>query len=77
MEQKTGAQCSVCHRPGAKWIARLGNERLAVHSSCGKTLVAMAPKGQAVKVIPSEDLRTEWQAKAFWTAKFAAAAKKA
>lgn len=74
-QEGNGARCAVCHRPGARWIARLyygdgqAPERVPVHRPCGRVLTGMAPKGATVKVIPSEELRREWQARAFWSQK--------
>lgn len=66
MENNNNSLCAVCHRPGCRWLVRVNGEKLPVHRGCGQTLVRMAPEGQSVKVIPSEELRREWQAQAFW-----------
>ena len=72
-----GGRCSLCRRPGARWVARLHygdgrKETVAVHRPCGKALAEMAPKEVRVDIIPSDELRQEWrerQARAFWSQK--------
>jgi hypothetical protein len=85
-EGNGGARCVVCHRPGARWIARLhyGDgktpEMVSVHRPCGKSLADMAPRGARVKLFPSDELRREWrerQARAFWSQKLQEAQRRA
>jgi len=77
MENPKCAFCHVTGSRGAKWELKIANETILVHKPCGEKLVAQAPKGSSVKLVPSKELRIEWraerenrQARTFWTEKF-------
>ncbi len=75
-----GQKCAFCHAAGsrgAKWEIKVTGEVILVHKPCGEKLVAQAPKGSGVKLVPGRELREEWraeretrQARTFWTEKF-------
>lgn len=62
--------CTVCRRSGARHVMRVGHERFMVHKPCGARTREQAPEGVTVKVYPSEELKREWDAQAFWKDKF-------
>jgi hypothetical protein len=62
--------CTVCRRDGARWLMRVDEKRHIVHKQCADRAREQAPKGVVVKIYPSEELRREWDARAFWKDKF-------
>lgn len=64
------AFCRTVGQHGAQWILKIGHDRLRVHKPCGRRLAETAPDGVEVKLFPSEELRSEERAKAFWREKF-------
>lgn len=77
MEDPKCAFCHVAGSRGAKWNLVVNKETIQVHKPCGEKLVAQAPAGSSVKLVPSRELRDEWrveretrQARTFWTEKF-------
>ena len=73
-------KCVLCHvtgSRGAKWELKVDSDVLLVHKPCGEKLIAQAPEGSSVKLIPSKELRDEWRAerdnrqvRTFWSEKF-------
>ncbi len=70
--------CTICKRAGAMWFLCVDKDaQRLVHKPCGDRVVKMAPEGSIVKIIPSAQLRKQWDeerrerdARAFWTEKF-------
>ncbi|MBM3260787.1 hypothetical protein FJY93_00015 [Candidatus Kaiserbacteria bacterium] len=77
MTNTTEVHCTVCKRPGARWVMRVdGGQRLPVHKPCGERIKASAPKGRICKVYPSQELKQEWDVRDFWADKFKSAVQK-
>ena len=79
----TFPHCGVCRRAGAQWVVKSGSRQMPVHKPCGKRLAEQAPKDAIVKIVPSDMLRAEWDARdareaaqSFWTEKFQDAERK-
>lgn len=55
--------CGQTGTVGAKWLLYVGDSSKPkfVHKPCGAKLMAGAPEGVRVKLVPSRQLRDEWQ----------------
>jgi len=69
-EKHTCVFCRTVGQHGAQWILKIGHDRLRVLKPCGRQLADTAPEGVEVKLFPSEELRIEIRAQAFWREKF-------
>ncbi len=57
-------KCHLCGRVGqngARYLVSINNETHKVHKPCGDQLIAGAPQGVKAKLIPSQELKREWQ----------------
>jgi hypothetical protein len=72
-EKQVCAFCRNTGQHGARWVLKIGNDRMAVHKPCGQRLIEQAPKGIEVTLFPSKGLADEIRAQRFWREKFAEA----
>lgn len=57
-------KCHLCGRVGqngARYLLSLDRETHRVHKPCGDQLIAGAPAGLKVTLVPSDELKREWQ----------------
>lgn len=73
------AGCNETGGVGAKWLLYVEGQPQPklVHKPCGEVLVKSAPEGVKARLVPSRQLRDEWQSKRmannFWSAAFQSA----
>lgn len=59
------AGCGQTGGVGAKWLLYVDGQQQPklVHRPCGEVLVKSAPEGVKARLVPSRQLRDEWQSK--------------